>query len=252
MLLQSRSFYAFHFLYRNFPKLFDNNPRETKSEDKSEVDDSADKLQTPEEKPLVSSHENLAFEEEDKHLEPKDTSTDSNTTMETTLESLDSEGGHDVKDTEKAGDDSGITVSDVNGSDASPSEDATTSGGEDANEHSGPTMQPVLKSISAFAMQFTTASAPEIKVDKPLTLSSVAKGDSKDAPPSAAPQSPRRHTEHNININKAITKGALLPEAALIKRRHSDFAVSAPRPINEELAIQDFKKRGSQESGKSW
>ena len=227
-------------LYRNFPKLFDNNPSETKSEAKPEVEESPDKLQTPEEVPLVSSRENLAFEGDDKHLEPKDTSTDSTTsTMETTLESIDGEGGCDVKDVEKA-DDSGISVSHVNGSDVSPV--------EEGDEHSGPSMQPVLKSISAFAMQFTVVSPPEIKVDKPLTLSSVAKGESKDTPRTASPQSTRRHTEHNIN--KTLKKSSLLPEAALIKRRHSDFAVSAPRPVNEELAIADMKKRGSQETSK--
>ncbi|XP_078372421.1 uncharacterized protein LOC144656073 isoform X3 [Oculina patagonica] len=232
------------FCKRNFPKLFDQTPGEKKSEAQSEVDGSPDKSQTPEAVPLVSSHENLAFEEEDKHLEPKDTSTDSTTsTMETTLESVDSEEGLDVKEVEKANDDSGISVSHVNGSDVSPVEEGTTT---DGDEDSGPSMQPVLKSISAFAMQFTVAGPPAIKVDKPLTLSSVAKGDSKEATPTASPQSPKKHAEHNIN--KATKTGALQPEAALIKRRHSDFAVSAPRPVNEELAIADLKKRGSQQA----
>lgn len=165
--------------------------------------------------------------------------------METTLESIDSEGGRDKKEVEK-GDDSGISVSHVNGSDVRPAEEGTTTDGDD---HSGPTMQPVLKSISAFAMQFTVVSPPEIKVDKPLTLSSVAKRDNKEATPTAPPQSPKKQAEHNIN--KATKTGALLPEAALIKRRHSDFAVSAPRPVNEELAIADLKKRGSQQTSKS-
>ena len=184
-------------------------------------------------------------------MEPKDTSADSTTsTMETTLESIDSEGSHDLKDSQKQGDDSGISVSHVNGSDESPTEQGTTTGGgEDDQEHekSARHMQPVLKSISAFAMQFTVVSPPEIKVDKPLTLSAAAKGlDKKDAPPPSPPASPRRHTDHNINhTNK---KNTLLPEAALIKRRHSDFAVSAPRPVNEELAIADLKKRGSPET----
>ena len=208
---------------------------------------------TPEEAPLVSSHENLAFdEEEDKQLEPKDTSVDSTTsTMETTLESIDSEGSHDLKDSQEERDDSGISVSHVNGSDVSRSEPGqTTGGGEDDQDHeeSKHHMQPVLKSISAFAMQFTVVSPPEIKVDKPVTLSAAAKGiDNKDAPPPTPPPSPRRHTDHSIK--NTIKKSTLLPEAALIKRRHSDFAVSAPKPINEELAIADLKKRGSPATG---
>jgi len=238
-------------LLPNLPKLFDNNPSETKSEAKSEVDEAVENPQTPEEVPLVSSHENLAFEEEDKQLEPKDTSADSTTsTMETTLESIDSEGSHDLKDSQQEGDDSGISVSHVNGSDVSPTaQGTTTGGGEDDQNHeeSEHHMQPVLKSISAFAMNFMVVSPPEIQVDKPLTLSAAAKGlDKKDAPPPSPPPSPRRHTEHNIK--NTIEKNTLLPEAALIKRRHSDFAVSAPRPINEELAIADLKKRGSPET----
>ena len=212
-------------------------------------DEAAEKTQTPEAVPLVSSHENLAFEEEDKKLEPKDTSVDSTTsTMETTLESIDSEGSHDLKDSQNERDDSGISVSHVNGSDVSPTEPGTTTGGgenDQDHEESEHHMQPILKSISAFAMQFTVVSPPEIKVDKPLTLSAAAKGiDKKDAPPSPTPpQSPRRHTDHSIK--NTIKKSTLLPEAALIKRRHSDFAVSAPKPINEELAMADLKKRGS-------
>lgn len=172
--------------------------------------------------------------------------------METTLESIDSEGSHDLKDSQKEGDDSGISVSHMKGSDVSPAEEGSTTGGEDDQdpEQVERDMQPVLKSIGAFAMQFMVVSPPEIKVDKPLTLSAAAKGqDKKDAPPPAPPQSPRRHTDHSIK--NTIKKSSLLPEAALIKRRHSDFAVSAPRPINEELAMADLKKRGSQEAGKS-
>lgn len=216
------------------------------------MDEAAEKTQTPEKKPLVSSHENLAFEEEDKQLEPKDTSIDSTTsTMETTLESIDSEGSPDLKASQEERDDSGISVSHVNGSDVSPSEPGTTTGGggEDDQDHeeSKHHMQPVLKSISAFAMQFTVVSPPEIKVDKPLTLSAAAKGiDKKDAPPPTPPPSPRRHTDHSIK--NTIKKSTLLPEAALIKRRHSDFAVSAPKPINEELAMADLKKRGSSDT----
>lgn len=216
------------------------------------MDEAAEKTQTPEKTPLVSSHENLAFEEEDKQLEPKDTSIDSTTsTMETTLESIDSEGGPDLKASQEERDDSGISVSHVNGSDVSPSEPGTTTGGggEDDQDHeeSKHHMQPVLKSISAFAMQFTVVSPPEIKVDKPLTLSAAAKGiDKKDAPPPTPPPSPRRHTDHSIK--NTIKKSTLLPEAALNKRRHSDFAVSAPKPINEELAMADLKKRGSSDT----
>lgn len=215
------------------------------------MDEAAEKTQTPEKKPLVSSHENLAFEEEDKQLEPKDTSIDSTTsTMETTLESIDGEGSPDLKASQEERDDSGISVSHVNGSDVSPSEPGTTRGDGEADqdhEESKHHMQPVLKSISAFAMQFTVVSPPEIKVDKPLTLSAAAKGiDKKDAPPPTPPPSPRRHTDHSIK--NTIKKSTLLPEAALIKRRHSDFAVSAPKPINEELAMADLKKRGSSDT----
>jgi len=170
--------------------------------------------------------------------------------METTLESIDSEGSHDIKDSQIEGDDSGISVTHVNGSNVSPTEEGTTAGGAEEDqdhEKSDRHMQPVLKSISAFAMQFTVVSPPEIKVDKPLTLSAVAKGlDQKDAPPPSPPSSPRRHTEHNIK--NTVKKNTLLPEAALIKRRHSDFAVSAPRPVNEDLATADLKKRGSPET----
>lgn len=174
--------------------------------------------------------------------------------METTLESIDSEASHDFpEDSQKEGDDSGISVSHVNGSDVNPTEKGTTTGGDEDDqkpEESERDMQPVLKSISAFAMQFTVVGPPEIKVDKPLTLSAAAKGlDKKDAPAPSPPLSPRRNTDHNIR--NTIKKSTLLPEAALIKRRHSDFAVSAPKPINEELAIADLKKRGSQGTSKS-
>lgn len=231
---------------RNFPKLFDHNQSETKSEAKSEPGQTDNKTQTlPEQEPLVVSQENLAFEEDDKHLEPKDTSTDSTSTLETTVESMESERGSDAKEVERKGNDSGISVSHVNGSDVTSTEEETTAS-EDDHDHE---MQPVLKQIGTFAMKFMDARPPEIKVDKPQTLSSVAKGDSKDAPPEKPPQSPRRHTDRNIK-NKILQKSTLLPEeAALIKRRHSDFAVSAPRPINEELAIEDMKKRGSQGAG---
>ena len=234
------------FFYSNFPKLFDSSPSETKSEAKSEVDqsesvDEAQKL--PEEVPLVPSHENLAFEEEEKHLEPKDTSMDSTTsTMDTTLDSTDTgDGSHDVQ---KGDNHSEISVSHVNGSDVSPT------GSEGANEGSDYSMQSFLGNISSFAVQLTTVSAPEIKVDKPKTLFSVATEDSRYIPPPAPSQSPRRHTEHNINTNQVLNKSTLLPEA-VTRRRHSDFAVAAPRPINEELAIEDLKKHGTQETSKS-
>ncbi|KAJ7363523.1 calcium ion-regulated exocytosis of neurotransmitter [Desmophyllum pertusum] len=233
----------FNRLLPNFPKLFDSSPSETKSEAKSEVDqsesvDEAQKL--PEEVPLVPSHENLAFEEEEKHLEPKDTSMDSTTsTMDTTLDSTDTgDGGHDAQ---KEGNHSEISVSHVNGSDVSPT------GSEGANDGSDYSIQSFLGNISSFAVQLTTVSAPEIKVDKPKTLFSVATEDSRYTPPPAPSQSPRRHTDHNINTNQVLNKSTLLPEA-VTRRRHSDFAVAAPRPINEELAIEDLKKHGTQET----
>ena len=197
--------------------------------------------------PLVSStdsHENLAFEEEEKPLEPQDISTDSTTsTMETTLESATSEGSREVKDFEENADDSGISVSHVNGSDVNPRKEVTHD-----DEHNEPSrdMKPVLESISALAMQLTVVSPPEIKVDKPKTLASVAKGDIAGAPP----QGPRRHTEANIRT-ELLETGTLKPEAAMTKRRHSDFAVSAPLSINEELAMEDLKRRGSNPANKT-
>ncbi|XP_022799657.1 synaptotagmin-like protein 4 [Stylophora pistillata] len=235
-------------LLPSFPKLFDNNKSETNSEVKPETDQNDSKTQTlPEQEPLVLSRENLAFEEDEKHLEPKDTSADSaSSTLETTVELMESETGPDAKELEKEGDNSGISVGQVNGNDVISAEEETR---HDENDQ-GPKMKPVLESISAFALQFMDANAPEIKVDKPQTLFSVATGDSSDTPPEKTPQSPRRHTEHNVT-NKLLEKNSLLPEAALTKRRHSDFAVSAPRPVNDELASQDLKKHDSVGAGQS-
>jgi len=213
-------------------------------------DKNTSETETPQEQvPLSSgahSHENLAFEEEEKHLEPKDTSTDSvASTMDTTLDSTPSEGGQETKAVEETGNDSGISVSPVNGSDVTTGE-MTTGDVHDNEDKSSVDMKPVLKSISAFAMQFAAASAPEITVDKPKTLFSVAKGDNTDAPS----QPPRRHTEHNIG-KELLKRSTLTPETAATRRRHSDYAVSAPMSINEELAIEDLKRRGSNPAKKT-
>lgn len=235
-------------LLPSFPKLFDNDKSETKSEANPETDQTDNKTQTPaEQEPLVQSQENLAFEEDEKHLEPKDTSADSaSSTLETTVEPMESEKASDTKELEKVTDDSVISVDHVNGNDVISTKEETK---EDEHDQ-GHKVKPVLESISAFAMQFMEASAPEIKVDKPQTLFSVATEDAEDAPPGKPPQSPRRHTEHNIK-NRLLDKNSLLPEAALTKRRHSDFAVSAPRPVNDELATQDLKKHGSVGAGQT-
>ena len=233
--------------FRTLPKLFEKKASETE-EAKLEAGETTEKPQeTPEQEPLVlasQSHENLAFEDEEKHLQPKDTSLDSTTsTMDTTLESTASEGSQEVKNAEESGNDSGISESHVNEKDPMKVEDTAGDGHDEHEQDTEPKrdMKPVLKSISAFAMQFTVISPPEITVDKPKTLFTVAKGDNTDAPP----QSPRRHTEHNIGKD-LLKRNALSPEAAAItKRRHSDFAVSAPISINEELAREDLKKRGS-------
>lgn len=232
----------------SFPKLFDNDKSETKSGANPETDQTDNKTQTPaEQEPLVQSQENLAFEEDEKHLEPKDTSADSaSSTLETTVEPMESEKSSDTKELEKVADDSEISVDHVNGNDVISTKKETK---EDEHDQ-GHKVKPVLESISAFAMQFMEASAPEIKVDKPQTLFSVATEDAEDAPPGKPPQSPRRHTEDNIK-NRLLDKNSLLPEAALTKRRHSDFAVSAPRPVNDELATQDLKKRGSVGAGQT-
>lgn len=222
-------------MIRSYRKFFDKNTSET---------------ETPQEQvPLGSgahSHENLAFEEEEKHLEPKDTSTDSvASTMDTTLDSTASEGGQETKAVEETRNDSGISVSPVNGSDVTTGE-MPTGDVRDNEDKSSVDMRPVLKSISAFAMQFTAARAPEITVDKPKTLFSVAKGDNTDAPS----QPPRRHTEHNIG-KELLKRSTLTPEMAATRRRHSDYAVSVPMSINEELAIEDLKRRGSNPAKKT-
>ena len=235
--------------FRTLPRRFEKKASET-AEAKLEAGETTEKPQgTPEQEPLVlasQSHENLAFEDEEKHLEPKDTSVDSTTsTMDTTLESTASEGSREVQNAEESGNDSGISESHVNGNDVIKMEETAGDGHGDQDTERNKDMKPVLKSISAFAMQLTVISPPEITVDEPKTLFSVAKGDSTDAPP----QSPRRHTEHNIGKD-LVKKNVLLPEsAAITKRRHSDFAVSAPISLNEELAREDLKRRGSNQVG---
>lgn len=227
------------------------------------------------------SHENLAFEVEEKLLEPQNTSTDSTTsTMETTLESTTSDESRDIKDAEESRNDSGISVTQLNKSDVATAESNTISGSQEVTDAKGsgndsgtfdsqmngsdvdPTtrdvhenngtepgrdIRPAFKVLGTFAMELAMTSPPEIKVDKPKTLSSLAKGDSTDASVSKkkvrTSPSPRRHTDHNINKDLQ-KKSTLTPDAALIKRRHSDF-VSAPKSPNEELALEDLKRRGS-------
>lgn len=231
---------------RNLPKLFDKNPTETEDA-KLEAGSTVDEAPVIQEQvPLVSeasqSHENLAFEDEEKNLEPEDTSADSGaSTMDTTLESTTSEGDQEVKNSaEESGNESGISESQVNGSDVI--QEKVTPKEVHVDEHMDPDrdMKPVLKSISAFAMQFTVVNNPEITVEKPKTLFSVAKGDNTDAPT----QPPRRNTEHDIRKD-VLPKSSLSPlSAAFTKRRHSDFTVTAPISANEELAIEDLKRRG--------
>lgn len=231
---------------RNLPKLFDKNPTETQDA-KLEAGSTVEEAPVIQEQvPLVSeasqSHENLAFEDEEKNLEPKDTSADSGaSTMDTTLESTTSEGDQEVKNSaEESGNESGISESQVNGSDVM--QEKVTPKEVHVDEHMDPDrdMKPVLKSISAFAMQFTVVNNPEITVEKPKTLFTVAKGDNTDAPT----QPPRRNTEHDIRKD-VLSKSSLSPlSAAFTKRRHSDFAVTAPISANEELAREDLKRRG--------
>lgn len=249
-----------------------------------------DSQETPgphEEVPLVSqtqSHENLAFEEEEKHLEPKDTSIDSTaSTMETTLESTTSSESQDIKDAQvESGDDSGISANQLNESDANQSEsnmidegrevkDSKQSGSDSGNHVNGTNagatsedgdenedaelghdVKPFLKAISTFATKLAMVSPPEIKVDKPTTLFAVAKGDSTDSPvkneKQPSPVTSRRHTDHEIKKN-VVLKSNLSPDEALVIRRHSDFAVSVPISTNEELALADLKRRGYGASG---
>ena len=234
---------------RNLPKLFDKNPSETEDA-KLEAGNTVEEPPAAQEQvPLVSaasqSHENLAFEDEEKNLEPKDTSADSGaSTMDTTLESTTSEESQEVKNSaEESGNESGISETQVNGSDVI--QENVTPKEVHVDGHADPDrdMNPILKSISAFAMQFTVVKTPEITVEKPKTLFSVAKGDNTDAPT----QPPRRNTENDIRKNTLLRSSLSPTSAAITKRRHSDFAVSAPISVNEELAREDLKKRGSKQ-----
>lgn len=261
------------------PKFFEKDISE-KTEKKQ---DSQGTPEPHEEVPLVSqthSHENLAFEQEEKHLEPKDTSIDSTaSTMETTLESTTSSESQDIKDAQvESGDDSGISVNQLSGSDANQSEsnmmdegrevkDSKQSGSdsgnhvngtnagatsEDGDENEDPELghdvKPFLKAIGTIATKLAMVSPPEIKVDKPTTLFAVAKGDTTDSPvkneKQPSPFTSRRHTDHEIK-----KKSNLSPDEALVIRRHSDFAVSVPISTNEELALADLKRRGYGASG---
>ena len=265
------------------PKFFEKN-----ISDKTEKNQDSQGTPGPhEEVPLVSqtqSHENLAFEEEEKHLEPKDTSTDSSaSTMETTLESTTSSESQDIKDAQvESGDDSEISVNQLSGSDANQSEssmidegqevkDSKQSGSDsgnhmnrtnagatredgDENEDTelGHDVKPFLKAIGTFATKLAMVSPPEITVDKPTTLFAVAKGDSTDSPvkneKQPSPFTSRRHTDTEIKKNVDL-KSNLSPDEELVIRRHSDFAVSVPISTNEELALADLKRRGYGASG---
>ena len=222
---------------RNLPKVFDHSSKGSEAESEARItpDTQHEEPQvSPNKDPLVAtndtnqSHENLAFEEENP---PK--------LQDSSMESTESD------KIEKEGDDSGIVDSDVDpGKDVIagqevPQEDTK----EEQESPASHDYQPILKSIGTFAVHFMAASPPEIKVDKPKTLFSVATGEGEK------PAVTRRHTEQNIFQVKG-KHNTLSPEMAN-KRRHSDFAVSAPRPINDELAEKDMKSRGSTKNSKT-
>lgn len=260
------------------PKFF-----EKDTSDETEIKKDSNGTPGPhEEVPFVAkthSHENLAFEEEEKNLEPKDTSIDSTVSaMETTLESTTSSESQDIKDAQvERGNDSGISVNQLNGSDANPPEsnlidkgrevkDSKQSGSDSENHMNGANagatsedggknedtelghdMKPFLKALSTFATKLAMVSPPEIKIDKPTTLFSIANEDRTDSPvkneKQRSPVTSRRHTDHDIK------KSSLSPDETLVTRRHSDFAVSVPISTNEELALADLKRRGHVASG---
>ncbi|XP_068698307.1 synaptotagmin-like protein 2 isoform X2 [Montipora foliosa] len=225
------------FVKRPLPKLFDKKASEPE-ESKIEAGETVEKTKVSQEPVLLTSesrsHENLAFEEEEQHTEAKDISMDSSTAVATTLEATTREENQEVKQAEESGNDSGISESHLNGSDITKVDDTKT--GLNGVEKEEPTrdMQPALKSIGSLAIGIASFSPPEIKVDKPKTLFSVAEG--KSSSTDASPQSSRRKTDTEI-------KRKTLSPFADTRRRHSDF-VSAPISINEELAREDLKKRG--------
>ena len=226
------------FIVRTLPKFFDK-PSE-KEVSKLEGDETLKQTQdTKEVVPLASdsakSHENLAFEGEDPQLEQKDVSTEFSTTMDTALDSSTRETSQKANDEER-GNDSGISEGVLNGSGVTNA-DGTTTKEMDSNCD----MKTGLKAIGCLAIELTAVNTPEITVEKPKTLFSVAgvDGTATDGPS----QSPRRKTDHDIK------KGVLSPYSDVTTpRRHSDF-VSVPMSINEELARDDFKKRGFYKPG---
>lgn len=227
------------FIVRTLPKIFDKKESE-KEESKLETDETVKETQdTKEVVPLASesskSHENLAFEDEEPHLEQKDFSIDFSTTMDTAIDSSTRETNQQAK-AEERGDDSGISEGALNGSGVTNADGTATE-----EIHSSHDMKTGLKAIGCLAIELTAVNTPEITVEKPKTLFSVAEveGTATDAPP----QSPRRKTDHDIK------RTVLSPHIDVTApRRHSDF-VSVPMSINEKLARDDFNKRGFFKTG---
>lgn len=227
------------FIVRTLPKIFDKKESE-KEVSKLEADESVKETQdTKEVVPLASesskSHENLAFEDEEPPLEQKDVFIDFSSTMDTAIDSSTRETNQQAK-AEERGDDSGISEGALNESGVTNADGTTTEQKDSSHD-----MKTGLKAIGCLAIELTAVNTPEITVEKPKTLFSVAEVEmtATDAPP----QSPRRKTDHDIK------KMVLSPHIDVTApRRHSDF-VSVPMSINEKLARDDFKKRGFFKTG---
>lgn len=221
-------------LLPTLPKIFDKKESE-KEVSKLEADETVKETQdTKEVVPLASesskSHENLAFEDEEPHLEQKDVSIDFSSTMDTAIDSSTRETNQQAK-AEERGDDSGISEGALNESGVTNADGTTTEQKDSSHD-----MKTGLKAIGCLAIELTAVNTPEITVEKPKTLFSVAEVERTAT--DASPQSPRRKTDHDIK------KMVLSPHIDVTApRRHSDF-VSAPMSINEKLARDDFKKRG--------
>lgn len=232
------------FIVRTLPKIFDKKESE-KEVSKLEADETVKETQdTKEVVPLASesskSHENLAFEDEEPHLEQKDVSIDFSSTMDTAIDSSTRETNQQAK-AEERGDDSGISEGALNESGVTNVDGTTTEQKDSRHDMKSHDMKTGLKAIGCLAIELTAVNTPEITVEKPKTLFSVAEVErtATDAPP----QSPRRKTDHDIK------KMVLSPHIDVTApRRHSDF-VSVPMSINEKLARDDFKKRGFFKTG---